>query len=169
MDAEAHQVLAAQQEGLAVSVDALITRLGKLKKTGKDKWIACCPAHEDRSPSLSVKETADGTVLVKCFAGCSVDDICGAIGIEVSELFPPRDGRDYVTQEKPVKFGTVGDRFSAIDALRALAGEGGVLCLFACDMAEGKVLSPDEIERCHTATIRLLGAMEYLNPNLVDE
>ena len=152
-----------------MSVDALITRLPKLKKTGKDKWIACCPAHEDRSPSLSIKETADGTVLVKCFAGCSVDDICGAVGIEVSELFPPKPDGHYVSQEHPVKFGSVGDRFSAIDALRALAGEGGVLCILACDMAEGKVLDPVERERLHTATIRILGAMEYLNANLVDQ
>lgn len=38
-----------------------------------------CPAHEDRSPSLSVSETRDGRVLVYCFAGCSQRDVIEAL------------------------------------------------------------------------------------------
>ncbi|NQW09429.1 MAG: toprim domain-containing protein [Alphaproteobacteria bacterium] len=33
-------------------------------------WIARCPAHEDRTPSLSIRESDDGTLLVHCHAGC---------------------------------------------------------------------------------------------------
>jgi hypothetical protein len=33
-------------------------------------WIACCPAHDDREPSLSIRDADDGKVLVRCHAGC---------------------------------------------------------------------------------------------------
>lgn len=41
--------------------------------------MARCPAHNDRTPSLSVTETEDGVVLLKCFAGCSQDEVMGAL------------------------------------------------------------------------------------------
>jgi hypothetical protein len=37
--------------------------------------MACCPAHDDRNPSLSVRRAPDGRVLVHCFAGCSLDAV----------------------------------------------------------------------------------------------
>lgn len=53
------------------------------------KFVARCPAHEDRSPSLSVAEGADGRALVYCFSGCETRDIIAAIGLTWSDLFPP--------------------------------------------------------------------------------
>jgi len=44
-----------------------------------------CPAHEDRTPSLSVTER-DGKVLVHCFAGCAPEDVIGALGLTWSDL-----------------------------------------------------------------------------------
>ncbi len=49
-------------------------------------WIGCCPAHKDRGPSLSIGEN-NGKILLHCFAGCTVEAICTAIGISVSDLF----------------------------------------------------------------------------------
>ena len=43
-------------------------------------WKAQCPAHEDRTPSLSVKEGDGGKVLLHCHAGCSYADILAALG-----------------------------------------------------------------------------------------
>jgi hypothetical protein len=71
-----------------MTVDMILHRLDKLTATGKGRWMACCPAHQDRSPSLSVREAEDGRVLMHCFAGCDVHDICAAIGLEVADLFP---------------------------------------------------------------------------------
>lgn len=51
-------------------------------------WIALCPAHEDRTPSLSVTTGADGRVLVKCHAGCAFGDVVRAMGLEPGDLFP---------------------------------------------------------------------------------
>lgn len=59
-------------------------------------WIARCPAHQDRSPSLSVREGRDGRVLLKCFAGCSVEAVCAALGIRVSDLFAQHDTKPHL-------------------------------------------------------------------------
>jgi hypothetical protein len=50
------------------------------------RWMAQCPAHDDRSPSLSIREEED-RVLLHCFAGCEVVDVCNALGLSLSALF----------------------------------------------------------------------------------
>ncbi|HIK68234.1 MAG TPA: DNA primase, partial [Flavobacteriales bacterium] len=47
-------------------INNLINRLDKVKQTGKDRYIARCPSHEDRSPSLAIREV-DDRVLIHCF------------------------------------------------------------------------------------------------------
>jgi putative DNA primase/helicase len=42
-------------------------------------WEACCPAHEDRTPSLSIGDAPDGKVLVRCHAGCSQEEVIAAL------------------------------------------------------------------------------------------
>lgn len=66
-------------------LEELLPTLRKLRKAGQG-WMACCPAHEDRSPSLSLRKGHTGW-LVRCWAGCTLDEICRALGIRVSELF----------------------------------------------------------------------------------
>ena len=65
-------------------------------------WIAKCPAHEDRQPSLSIDEGADGKVLLKCFAGCTTENIVAAIGLTLRDLFPTRS-RSRSAKPAPVK------------------------------------------------------------------
>ena len=50
------------------------------------KWMACCPAHEDKTPSLAISET-DDRVLIHCFAGCETDDVIATIGLSLADLF----------------------------------------------------------------------------------
>ena len=69
-------------------INNLLNRLNTVKKTGHGRWIACCPAHPDKSPSLSVRELPDGRVLIHCFAGCDASDILNAVGLEFSDLMP---------------------------------------------------------------------------------
>lgn len=68
-------------------IDALLNRLEKVRGGAGDKWVACCPAHEDRSPSLSIGLSDSGNILIYCFSGCHVVDICAAIGLEQKDLF----------------------------------------------------------------------------------
>nr|WP_225780484.1 virulence-associated protein E [Pseudomonas sp. Marseille-Q3773] len=77
-------------------LDKVILRLEKVKPTGTGKWKACCPAHDDKHPSLAISETSDGVILLKCWAGCTTREIVSAIGLELRDLFPgdiqPRRG-----------------------------------------------------------------------------
>jgi hypothetical protein len=50
-------------------------------------WLARCPAHDDRSPSLSIAEGDDGRILLHCFAGCSLESIVAALGLTMRDLF----------------------------------------------------------------------------------
>jgi putative DNA primase/helicase len=50
-------------------------------------WNCRCPAHDDRNPSLSIHAGDDGRVLMHCHAGCTIDAVCGAIGLRASDLF----------------------------------------------------------------------------------
>jgi len=68
-----------------MTIDDLLSRLVKVKGCAPT-WEACCPAHEDRSPSLSVTEQAD-RILVHCHAGCSVDEVLSALGLARKDLF----------------------------------------------------------------------------------
>lgn len=58
------------------------------KRTAKG-WSACCPAHEDRHPSLSIDVGKDGCAVLCCHAGCSNDSVCKALGLTLAELFVP--------------------------------------------------------------------------------
>ena len=70
-------------------VENLLVRLeGVQERNGH--WMARCPAHEDVSPSLSVKEGEDGRALLKCFRGCEPDDIVAVLELEMRDLFPDR-------------------------------------------------------------------------------
>ena len=68
-------------------LDAIRAQGGSVKQSS-GQWMCTCPAHDDRNPSLSVKQCDDGRVLLKCFAGCSVVAVTDAIGLETRDLFP---------------------------------------------------------------------------------
>lgn len=67
-------------------IDDLLQRLQKVRSKGADRWIACCPAHEDNNPSLHIKDAGD-RVLLHCFSGCSITAICQALSITERDLF----------------------------------------------------------------------------------
>jgi hypothetical protein len=64
-----------------MSLDAILPKLRNVRRSGSG-WQACCPAHNDRTPSLSVREGENGKVLLHCFggAGCSYRQIIEALG-----------------------------------------------------------------------------------------
>lgn len=61
-------------------------------------WIDRCPAHDDKNPSLSIKETSDGILLLKCFAGCSFEEIIDAAGLKGDSLNGSRPPQNAYTR-----------------------------------------------------------------------
>ena len=70
-------------------VDPMRSVLHKLQGVrGRDgRWTAHCPAHDDEERSLSVGRGEDGRALVKCFAGCSAEQVMEGIGLTMADLF----------------------------------------------------------------------------------
>jgi hypothetical protein len=66
--------------------EQIVSLLSAVRSHGDNRWIACCPAHDDKSPSLTIKQT-NHRVLIRCFAGCEIADICTAIRIQLKDLF----------------------------------------------------------------------------------
>jgi putative DNA primase/helicase len=66
-------------------VRVLLDRLDGVRPKGPDSWMARCPAHPDRNPSLSVS-VKDGRVLVHCFAGCAPEAVLEAVGLTWKDL-----------------------------------------------------------------------------------
>jgi hypothetical protein len=61
--------------------DDVAAELNGLKQSG-DGWVARCPTHEDRNPSLKLTVTDTGKVLVHCHAGCDQTAVLAALGLD---------------------------------------------------------------------------------------
>ena len=137
-----------------MSAEVLISRLSKVKANGRGKWMALCPVHDDRSPSLSVKEEADGRVLVQCFAGCDTQHVINAVGLDWDDLMPEK-----IDDYKP----PVRQRIYPSEALRIIQFEARLICLAAFDLAKGKELSSADLNRVKLAMDRINTAVETSN------
>lgn len=73
-----------------MNASILLSRLSGVRQTGPSRWSAACPAHEDQAPSLSIRETDAGKVLVHCFTGCDTESVLAAIGLTWRDLYPDR-------------------------------------------------------------------------------
>ena len=140
-------------------VEMLLSRLQKVK--GRNgSWTACCPAHEDKGPSLAVREADDGRVLLHCFAGCPTINVLGAVGMDMSDLFPPDEKRkNYPVEGKP----KMKPAFYASDLIRILSFEALVVNICAYDMSIGKTLRDEDRERLKVAQQRIEEVMHYAN------
>lgn len=115
-------------------VDDLLGRLAKVRRIGDGRWMAACPAHKDKGPSLSVRELADGRVLVHCFAGCGAADVVRAAGVDMEALFPPKSRFEGERQVAPRE----RRPWSHGDAVRALHRELYTAWVLLEDVAAGR-------------------------------
>ncbi|MBX3704611.1 MAG: hypothetical protein KF822_12620 [Steroidobacteraceae bacterium] len=133
-----------------MSVDNLLSRLDRVKKTGRSEWVACCPAHDSKSrQSLAISETADGRVLIHDFGGCSPAEVLAALGMDFADLFPERDPDDV---GRRAGWRTAGHRdsrqeqvhVSARTALTAIAADATEVAVIVSDVAAGRA-DPDAV------------------------
>jgi hypothetical protein len=119
-------------------IEEILPSLQKVKRTGPKNWMACCPAHEDRSPSMTLRAEDDGRILVRCFAGCGFEDIVGAVGLGYEPWFPPKPP---ASDRVPA----VRRPYPAGDVLEALSFECIVIAVHAADLATGEEMT--ELEK----------------------
>lgn len=127
---------------------SLLARLEGVRETGPGRWIAKCPAHEDRSPSLSIRELPDGKLLLHDFGGCAPGDVLAAVGLSLADLFPD-GGRDYRPGRKHPP------RVPAVDCLALASHETMVAAIIAADFRDQKAISEPDWRRLAQAAARL--------------
>ncbi len=128
-----------------------LNRLHKVKSSGRDSWMACCPAHEDKNPSMKI-DIKNDKILIKCWTGCSVEDILGAVGMDFSDILP----------DKPLYHRSSGTTpmLSSADALRIVKYEAAIIMMYGQDLNAGKTVSEDDRQRFVLAVERVSDAME---------
>ncbi len=130
----------------------VLDRLERVKQTGQDRWIACCPAHDDGSPSLSIRELDDGKVLLKCLGGFVPIQVLHPLGLELSALFTPNSGSDA---------SAVRSRIPARDLLEIISEEASVIAIAAADLLAKKVVTESDWHRLATACARIGRARDH--------
>ncbi|MGH8291157.1 MAG: DNA primase [Steroidobacteraceae bacterium] len=134
-----------------MSAARLLDRLKCVKQRAPDRWLARCPAHPDRNPSLSVRELEDGRLLVHDFGGCQVSDVLQAVGLTFSDLFP-----------KPLRsVGTDSGQSStnlcipARDLLEIISEETSIVAILAADLLDGRSIGTRDWQRLALAAARI--------------
>lgn len=144
-----------------MSLEAILSRLTKVK--GRNgSYTACCPAHDDRSPSLAIRETADGRILLHCFGGCEAQSVLDALGLDMTDLFPERPRDDYTPAQRK---GPERVKFYASDLLRVIHFEATVIMVAGHDVAKGRKLSQSDMERVQQAYQRIDSALKAADGN----
>lgn len=138
-----------------MSVETFLSALEKVKRNGKGQWVACCPAHDDKSPSMTIAETDDGRVLVHCFAGCSVEEILGAVGMDFDVLYPPKPER-----HEPYK--PIAKPFMAYSVVEVLAFEALIVVTAAKMLANGEAFDEADYKRLLIAAERMQGVVNHV-------
>ena len=131
-------------------IDVVLDRLSshRVRPSGTDRWRACCPGHAGSNASaLSIGVGREGQVLLRCWSGCEIDQVAGALGLELEDLFPPREssgGRPTRRRMLP-----------ASQALDLIDGEMALCVVCASDLAAGRQLDEPTRERLLVAAARV--------------
>ena len=130
-------------------IDDLLSRLDRVKETGKNRWIARCPTRDDKTPSLSIRLLDDGRILLHDFGGDDVVSILAAIGLGFDALFP----------DKPIP-NAKRERISPADALRCISFEATLAAVAAANIAQGIEITSDDRARLFVAAGRINSVLE---------
>jgi len=120
-------------------LNLFLNRLDSVKTNGSFKWLARCPAHNDRSPSLAIK-LVDDRILIHCFAGCSVPAVLDSVGLGMADLFPDRIANPGTPKPK-------APRFSPYELFPLLIQEALILALAFDAVVSGDALADTDKQR----------------------
>lgn len=129
--------------------DPILQSLHKVKQTGEGRWIACCPVHDDKNPSMTITEK-DESVLIYCHScGANGKDVCEALGLDPFILF----GKEF----KPGNYKK--PKIPASDILKVLMGEALFLRVVTNDLLNQKPINNQTSERLSLTNRRLIASM----------
>lgn len=127
------------------NLNIVLSRLDKVQRIGNDRYKACCPAHDDRSPSLAIKDDG-GRLLLHCFSGCQTIDVLGAIGLDFADIMPDKTEGNFKKDRKT---------FYAMDILSIIKFEAILVYIYASEMAKGLTLTSADRDRLLLASSRI--------------
>lgn len=138
---------------MSAPIDLVLARLDgfKLRENGRDRWRSCCPGHGGSNPSaLSIGVGQDDQVLLRCWQGCDVNQVVSALGLDLSDLWPPKPQTAH--HSAPIKRRRL---LTAGQALDLLDQEASLAFLCASDMAKGQALSEETRQRLLKSAARI--------------
>lgn len=138
--------------------EIILSKLEKVQQRQSGQWSARCPAHADKGPSLSIRETTEGAVLLHCFAGCQVNEVLSALGLELHDLYPPRERPANAPKRTP-------HLLNARQALDLLDKEATLCAVAAANIANGVILTVDDLDR----VLKAAGYINYLRHECMGE
>ena len=128
-------------------IELILSRLEKVSGNEKSgRFKALCPAHADRSPSLSICVGDDGRVLLHCFSGCRAEAIVSSVNLTMMELFCVDTG----TMRPPLVPGV-----SRRELRTAIEFEKTILFIAKTDETKGRCISANDLQRAQLALQRL--------------
>lgn len=136
------------------TAERILPHLDKVRHTGPSRWVACCPAHADKHPSLAIRELDDGRTLLHCFAGCTAGEVLTALGLDFGALFPEQISNQGGGPERRP--------FPASDVLRCLGLEATFVLVAAKSMVDGK---PIDCDRLMLAASRIQAGLDLAGVN----
>ena len=137
---------------MTLPTERVIALLEEVSQTGTDRWMALCPAHQDGTASLSIREGDDGRVLLHCFAGCGGGEVVDALGLNMYDLFERLPESDRNTPGGLPR--RAAPPIPARDALSILHEEALVVCFVAARLEEGESVELHG-EHLHRAVCRI--------------
>lgn len=132
-----------------MEIENFLKYLKGVQKIG-NRYMAKCPAHDDKNPSLSIAEGEDGRILLNCHAGCSTEKVLQAMGLAMRDLYPNNQRSSATSSKTPIdlrpKLPTITE-MRKIAAIYSYTDENGeLLCqkvrytpkFFSWRMSDGK-------------------------------
>ena len=130
----------------------ILSHFNKVRATSKSNSYNClCPAHDDRSASLSIKICEDGRVLIHCFAGCDIQSILSSVGLTLDDIVPQR-----IDLLKPI-----GKAYNPFAILKNMKDEALFVYMCARHIEEGKTLEESDKTKLLDTIDKLKEAYEY--------
>ena len=107
-----------------------------VRETGNGQYSCRCPAHEDKSASLGIKEGDGNRILLNCFAGCDVKSILESAGLEWKDILP--DNQLYQAEKH---------KFNPFAVLKMIRDEVLIIGLSSSQIRAGKPLNDKDHDR----------------------